>query len=133
MGQWYFNPDHPDDKSRNSTPGQFFSSEAIPDSGSMRVREGIQNRLDAVAGDRRVLTRTGVVTGENFGCCRRVFPATVARAGKPPAARARPPGFSRGEVQLNSSDREVGTGRGAETPDCLPACSPFRGGQPTCP
>ncbi len=46
-GRWYFNKLRPGDKTRESTLGEFFATEAIRNSAEALVREAIQNSLDA--------------------------------------------------------------------------------------
>src|SRR5688572_10573910 len=45
--KWHFNKLRPGDKTRESTLGEFFATEAIRNSAEALVREAIQNSLDA--------------------------------------------------------------------------------------
>ena len=65
MAQWYFNTYHDEDKRRDAIQSEYFSSEAVAEPGRALVREGIQNSLDAAAGEDAVLVRIYASGHEN--------------------------------------------------------------------
>ncbi len=67
--RWRFTPKTPGIRERNPIAGEFFSTEATDRPGEALVREGIQNSLDAAAGEGPVMVRMRV-SGERGACSR---------------------------------------------------------------